>query len=71
MEILVFKTNVRYKKNIRYITPHLESLKGITRLNFDLHDKDKILRIESSDVVPASIEILLKREGYYCEELTD
>ena len=71
MEILVFKTNVRYKKNIRTVTPHLENLHGINRWNFDLHDKDKILRIEASDVVPSSIESLLQSVGYYCEELTD
>jgi copper chaperone len=71
MDILVFKTNIRYKKHIKNVTPHLENIDGITRWNFDQHDKDNILRIEASNVVPASIESLLRNVGYYCEELPD
>lgn len=71
MDILVFKTNIRYKKHIKSLKPHLENIDGITRWNFDLHDEDNILRIEASNVVPASIESLLRNVGYHCEELPD
>jgi copper chaperone CopZ len=71
MEILVFKTNIRYKKNISTVTPHLQNVAGVKEWNVDLKDRDKILRITALNVVPASIENLVKAAGYYCEELKD
>ena len=69
MEVLVFKTNLRYKKQITALTPHINNLQGITRWNVDLDDKDKILRIESVDLCPRSVETTLQEAGYLCEEL--
>ena len=71
MEILVFKTNIRYKKHLKHVLPHLNSTTGILRWNVDLLDKDKILRIEASGIHPQMVEMVLKDAGYYCEELTD
>ena len=71
MEILVFKTNVRYKKHIHAIIPYLSKLEGILRWNFDLHDKDRILRIEARDLSPRTVENTLHHAGYFCEELQD
>ena len=71
MDILVFKTNIRYKKNLAVLTPQLNNTKGIIRWNLDFDDKDKILRIVASDLHPESIETVVKQAGYYCEELKD
>ena len=71
MEVLVFKTNIRYKKNVTAIHPHIANELGIIKWNVDLHDCDKILRIESLDLHPATIESLVQKAGYYCEELKD
>jgi hypothetical protein len=71
MDILVFKTNLRFKKHINSISPHLQNINGIVEWNVDLKDRDKILRVKGLDVIPASIETLVKRAGYYCEELQD
>jgi copper chaperone CopZ len=71
MEILVFKTNIRYKKNITSIKPHLQSITGIMEWNVDLKDSDKILRVKTLNVVPASIENVVQGAGFYCEELQD
>ena len=71
MEILVFKTNLRFKKNINQVTPHLNELKGVLKWNIDFHDKDKILRIVSNDLSPRLVENTLKNAGYVCEELPD
>jgi hypothetical protein len=71
MEILVFKTNLRYKKNVKEVMPHLNALNGIIRWNIDFHDKDKVLRIVSLDLSPQLIEDTLLSIGYVCEELTD
>ena len=69
MEVLVFKTNLRFKKHISAVTPHINNLNGITRWNVDLYDKDKILRIESYDLSPRKVEATLQQAGYFCEEL--
>ena len=69
MEVLVFKTNLRFKKQINAVTPHINNLHGIARWNVDLDDTDKILRIESVDLCPRSVEATLQQAGYFCEEL--
>jgi len=69
MDILVFKTNLRYKKNISEAVSHLENLPGLVRWNVDLQDRDKVLRIESRDLAPQLVEQVLTNIGYYCKEL--
>jgi hypothetical protein len=71
MEVLVFKTDIRDRKRISEIEPHLESIKGIVRWNVDLQDRDHILRIETDTISPRIIEQQLQQAGYYCEELED
>jgi len=71
MEILVFKTNLRFKKNVHQLISHLNELNGVIKWNVDLHDKDKILRIVSNDLSPRLVENTLKNAGYCCEELSD
>ncbi len=71
MEILVFKTNLHYKRNLRRVVPYLDELKGVIKWNIDFHDKDKILRIVSNDLSPRLVEKTLKNAGYACEELPD
>ena len=71
MEVLVFKTNIRYRKHINAIEPHIANYPGIIKWNVDLKDADKILRVETMDLHPSKIEGLVQRAGYKCEELKD
>lgn len=71
MEVLVFKTNIRYRKNILEVETVLKALQGIVRWNVDLQDKDKVLRIVAQDLSPRKVELMLNYAGYYCEELPD
>jgi copper chaperone len=71
MEVLVFKTNLRFKKQVNTVTNHLNNLEGISRWNVDLLDKDKILRIEARDLSPREVEQTLQQAGFYCKELDD
>jgi hypothetical protein len=71
MEVLVFKTNIRYKKQIHAVATRLDQISDINRWNFDLQDKDKILRIETATISPTIIENTLQQAGYFCEELDD
>jgi copper chaperone CopZ len=69
MNILVFKTNIEDVKQVRKVSPHLRNVQGILKWNVDLHDCDKILRIETNDLSPHSIQEIIKNAGYYCAEL--
>lgn len=69
MDILVFKTNVESKKQVRKLFSVLRPMSGISRWNVDLHDIDKVLRIEAISLSPRSIETVLQQAGYFCKEL--
>lgn len=69
MEVLVFKTNIRRKRNVNTVIKHIAKLSGIIRWNVDLKDKDRILRIESDNLSPRHVENTLQQMGFYCREL--
>ncbi len=73
MQILVFKTNLENKNHISAARKLLSKIQGILYWNVDLHDIDKILRIEANEMllIPIRVEQTLQQAGYYCEELKD
>jgi hypothetical protein len=71
MEILVFKTNVENMSHIRKLYGLFKTIKGILKWNVDTEDIDKILRVETVNVTPQNIEMVLQNAGYYCKELQD
>jgi len=67
--VFVFKTSVKAKSQISKLKPHINKTLPNAKWNFDLEDRDKILRIESdNDIVSQTIN-LLKRHNFFCEEL--
>jgi len=69
MDILVFKTNVEDLTQVKKISPHLRNIDGVLKWNIDLHDCDKVLRVEADGLSPHSIEEILQSAGYFCKEL--
>lgn len=69
MEILVFKTNVSSRKKVSMVAPLLTSFPAIRKWSFDLQDRDKVLRVESAETDPGSVELLLRSAGFHCREL--
>lgn len=69
MDILVFKTNVKDINQVRKISPHIRNINGVLKWNIDLHDCDKVLRVEAYGLSPHSIEEIIQRAGYFCKEL--
>jgi len=69
MEVLVFKTNVTSKRKVNKVKALLTSFPTILQWNFDLEDCDKVLRIETSGLHPATVESLLHTAGFSCREL--
>lgn len=70
--IEVFKTNVQKEQNAkRIITILLELLPG-TKINFDLEDCDKILRVKNENNFNSNLIISKVEEaGFICQILTD
>jgi hypothetical protein len=67
--IEVFKTNVEESAQAnRIIDLLLEYFPG-NKINFDLHDCDKILRVEGKDFLPEKIMNLVAEKGFICNIL--
>lgn len=71
VEVLIFRTNIRFKKDLRPVSAVLDKMPGILRWNVDREDTDKVLRIESRSIPPADIIKNITRAGFHCEELPD
>ncbi|MDE3236728.1 MAG: hypothetical protein KGO81_12290 [Bacteroidota bacterium] len=67
--LYIFKTSVKTKPAIQKLAPELNKLTCIIKWNFDLHDRDHILRIEATDMNTNRICELLNNLGFSCIEL--
>jgi hypothetical protein len=65
----VFKTNVDRSELANQLISRLRVHFPFSRINFDLEDCDKILRIEAHQVCIDTIIDLLKTSGFECEAL--
>jgi hypothetical protein len=65
----IFKTNVRKisqaKKLVGLLVVHFPG----SKINFDLSDCDKILRVEGKDFMPEKIVLIVKEHGFNCNML--
>lgn len=71
VHVLVFKTNIRYKKDVMAIASALNTQTSILKWHIDREDIDKILRIESLLNNAHEIISTIQLAGYCCEELND
>ena len=67
--VLVFKTSVNTTDQVDALRPLLDHTLGGGEWNFDLEDRDHILRVESGTVAGERITALLARYGHSCVEL--
>ena len=65
----VFKTNVQKKTQSKMLLSILSETFPSFKINFDLSDCDKVLRIEGDNIEALSIVILVKQHGFACEVL--
>lgn len=70
MSLLIFKTDIRTKKNVRIVQSILRNVISASEFNVDLQDIDSVLRIETTKrLKEKEIILLLNKEGFYCETL--
>jgi hypothetical protein len=65
----VFKTNIIYKKDAKRILKLLAHKYPNLKINIDLGDCDKILRVEGENLESEKIIELISTNGYQCEVL--
>ena len=65
----IFKTNIDEQQQAEVLLKLLSQTFPEFKINFDLEDCDKVLRIEGSNVVPEKIMDLVKAKHYVCEVL--
>jgi hypothetical protein len=65
----VFKTDVRKKTQSKMLLSVLSEIFPSFKINFDLSDCDKILRVEGDNMEASRIMILVKEYGFKCEVL--
>jgi hypothetical protein len=65
----VFKTNVQKKVQSKMLLCILSEAFPSFKINFDLSDCDKVLRVEGDNMEALRIMILVKGYGFKCEIL--
>ena len=65
----VFKTNVQKKAQSKMLLSSLCEAFPSFKINFDLSDCDKVLRVEGDNMEALRIMILVKEYGFKCEIL--
>ena len=64
-----FKTNVQKKAQSKMLLCILSETFPSFKINFDLSDCDRVLRVEGDNMEPLRIMILVKEYGFECEIL--
>ncbi|HRH48970.1 MAG TPA: hypothetical protein PLP23_09470 [Panacibacter sp.] len=65
----IFKTNVQKKTQGKMLLRILHEAFPSLKINFDLSDVDKVLRVEGENITASRIVILVKEHGFKCELL--
>ena len=66
MIVEVFKTNVQKESETNLIINFIQKLFPNYKINFDLEDCDKILRVEGVQLQPENIVKYVTHLGYVC-----
>lgn len=67
--ILIFKTNIEHKKDLKLVEICMEDHKEVLNWHVDQEDIDNVLRIESANDITKKIIKTITQAGFFCEEL--
>ena len=65
----IFRTDVRKKTQSKMLLSILTREFPAFRINFDLSDADKVLRIEGEQIAVPEIILRVREHGFVCEVL--
>lgn len=67
----VFKTNVQRRGVANALVALLNSNFPGSRINFDLEDCDRVLRVEGDNFHPEKVMMLVNENGFQCHIMED
>ncbi|MBS0028996.1 hypothetical protein ACTJJ0_13695 [Chitinophaga sp. 22321] len=67
----VFVTNVKRVDTAKEIVALLRRNFPESKINFDLEDRDKVLRVEGEDFQAGKIVMLVNETGFHCRVMED
>jgi len=65
----VFKTNVQHRELAEQLASILRGRFAFSKINFDLDDCDKVLRVEADQICVDTVIEILSTHGLECEVL--
>ncbi len=65
----VFKTNVQKASEANKIISQLNRFFPDSKINFDLEDCDRVLRVEGRNITVEKVVELVEKHGFNCAEL--
>ena len=65
----VFKTNVQHREVAEQLASILRGRFAFSKINFDLEDCDKVLRVEADQICVDTVIEILSTHGLECEVL--
>lgn len=68
-KVEIFKTNVNDQEQAKKVVGLLYRKFPDCRINFDLYDCDKVLRIEGEYLVTETVREIVTKQGIVCEIL--
>ena len=67
----IFKTNIYKNNQCKDVIEILLKYNPFCKINFDLEDCDRIMRIEAASIDSKFVNLLLAENGFECEVLPD
>lgn len=72
MSLFIFKTNIKSRRKARMFGAIFRNHPLIYTWSIDFEDRDKVLRIESSEEIQRyDVVQLVTNHGFICEDLAD
>ena len=72
MSVLIFKTNIKSRRKARMFGAIFRRHPFIYTWSIDFEDRDRVLRIESSEEIKSyDVVRLVTNHGFICEDLPD
>ncbi|MEW7278994.1 hypothetical protein ABW636_10400 [Aquimarina sp. 2201CG1-2-11] len=72
MELLIFRTDIKSKKKVKFLKPVFKKYTDILRWSVDLEDIDNVLRIEANtNITEDDIIKIVQLHGFYIKTLPD
>jgi hypothetical protein len=65
--VVVYRTNINNKRQFKTVTRLLSKLFSDLKINIDLEDSEKVLRLEGKDIISSEIINSLGKIGFLCQ----